>query len=311
MALSIASGKTEHRLFSELPSFFRAGDALVINDTKVIPSRIFGVTDTGGRVEVVIVGEVSKSGEARCLIKGLKKLVPGKKVEFGNALAGEFIRREEDAGVCRFNLHGKKLHDWLEQYGHMPLPPYIKREDEEIDRERYQTVFAARDGSCAAPTAGLHFTREMLGKIEAGGVKVLTVTLHVGPGTFRTITQADVTHHRLDAEQAEVTAEVYEQLKEVKASGGRVVAVGSTVTRALESAALRAGGFSGAADLFIVPGFKFQMVDALVTNFHLPRSSLLLLVSALAGRERLLEAYEEAIREGYRFYSYGDAMFIY
>jgi S-adenosylmethionine:tRNA ribosyltransferase-isomerase len=314
MALRRDSGKTEHHSFSEFPSFLRAGDALVINDTRVVPARIFGITDKGASVELLIVGPVSENGEAQSMIKGLKKMEPGRVMDFGNTLTGEFVRREHDSGVVRFSLHGDELRGWLERYGHVPLPPYIKRDDEPIDRERYQTVFASPAfgrGSCAAPTAGLHFTERMLGEIEAKGVKVFRITLHVGPGTFRPVTQEDVSRHRLNAEYTEVPRSVYEELTDIKSSGGRVTAVGSTTTRALETAAIRGGGFTGETDLFISPGFKFKMADALVTNFHLPRSSLLFLVSAFAGREKILRAYEEAVRKGYRFYSYGDAMFIY
>ena len=311
MTLDRATGKIEHHSFKDLPSFLRPGDALVINDTKVLPARLMGVTDSGGRVEVVVTSPLSESGEAACLVKGLRKLTPGKVINFGNSLTARFIRREGDAGVIRFSLTGSELRDWMERYGRMPLPPYIKREDEPLDRERYQTVFARREGSCAAPTAGLHFTQELLDKIEGKGVKIFKITLHVGPGTFRPLTEENVTLHKLEAERSEVSGDVYENLMDIKSRSGRVIAVGSTATRALETAAIKGGGFTGESSLLITPGFKLQIVDALLTNFHLPRTSLLLLVSAFAGRENLLAAYEEAIREKYRFYSYGDAMFIY
>ena len=288
----------------------RPGDALVINDTKVLPARLLGVTDTGGAVEVVVTSPLSESGETSAIIKGLKKLSPGKVIDFSNALTARFIRRESDAGIIRFNLKGVELRDWMERYGRMPLPPYIKREDEPLDRERYQTVFAEHEGSCAAPTAGLHFTQELLDKIEGKGVEIFKITLHVGPGTFRPLTDENVTRHKLEPELTEVDNDVYTKLVEIKSRGGRVIAVGSTATRALETAAIKGGGFTGESSLLITPGFNFQMVDALLTNFHLPRTSLLLLVSAIAGRENLLAAYEEAIREEYRFYSYGDAMLI-
>lgn len=311
MTLDRATGKTEHRSFRDLPLYMRPGDALVINDTKVLPARLLGITDTGGGIEVVVTSPLSDSGETSALIKGLRKLSPGRIIDFGNSLTARFIRRDGDSGIVRFSLQGGELRDWMERYGRVPLPPYIKREDEPLDRERYQTVFARREGSCAAPTAGLHFTRGLLDKIEAKGVKIFKITLHVGPGTFRPLTEENVTRHKLEAERTDVSPELFTELTDIKSRGGRVIAVGSTATRALETAAIRGGGFSGETSLMITPGFAFKMVDALVTNFHLPRTSLLLLVSAFAGRENLLSAYEEAIKDEYRFYSYGDAMFIY
>jgi S-adenosylmethionine:tRNA ribosyltransferase-isomerase len=316
MTLDQTTGKSQHHSFKDLPSFLRPGDALVLNDTKVLPARLLGVTDSGGRVEVVVTGplggsRLKDSGETSALIKGLRKLSPGRVIDFRNTLTAEFIRREGDAGIIRFSLKGGDLRDWMERYGRMPLPPYIKREDEPLDRERYQTVFAKHEGSCAAPTAGLHFTQEMLSEIEAKGVRIFKITLHVGPGTFRPLTEEDVTRHKLEAEHTEVTSDVYEKLIDIKSRSGRVIAVGSTATRALETAAIKGGGFSGETSLLISPGFNFRIVDALLTNFHLPRTSLLLLVSAFAGRENLLAAYGEAIRREYRFYSYGDAMLIY
>ena len=316
MTLDRATGKTEHHSFRDLPLYLRPGDALVINDTKVLPARLLGVTDTGGGVEVVITGPLGggrplDGGGTAVLIKGLRKLAPGRMIDFGNSLTGEFIRREGDSGIIRFSLKGDELRGWMERYGRMPLPPYIKRDDESLDRERYQTVFARREGSCAAPTAGLHFTQGLLDKIEAKGIRLFKITLHVGPGTFRPVTEEDVTRHKLEAEKTVVPKELFAELTDMKARGGRVIAVGSTATRALETAAIKGGGFTGESSLLITPGFDFKIVDALVTNFHLPRTSLLLLVSAFAGREKLMAAYGEAIRLKYRFYSYGDAMFIY
>jgi S-adenosylmethionine:tRNA ribosyltransferase-isomerase len=244
------------------------------------------------------------------LVRGLKKLKAGDAVDFGNGLSATFAGRAGEMGLLSFNLSHSELGGWLEKHGHIPLPPYIDRPDESADRERYQTVFAAKNGSCAAPTAGLHFTPELLGRIRDKGTTVSTVCLHVGPGTFRPITGEDISGYKPDAEYADVPQTLYEKLAAVKAGGGRVIAVGTTTTRALETAGLRGGGFEGFTDIFIHPGFQFRMVDALVTNFHLPRSSLLALVCAFAGRENTLAAYEEAIRERYRFYSYGDAMLI-
>ena len=235
---------------------------------------------------------------------------PGARVDFGENLSGVFAGRQGDEAVLEMGLSDDELARWLEIHGHVPLPPYIRRPDEDSDRERYQTVFARKNGSCAAPTAGLHFTSKLLENLSNGGIRIFKVCLHVGPGTFRPLDGPSNAGAGLSPEYAEVSDEVYRGLLEVKANGGRVVAVGTTTTRALETAAVRGGAFAGPTDIFIQPGFKFGMVDALVTNFHLPRSSLLTLVCAFAGTDATLNAYEVAIRRGYRFYSYGDAMLV-
>lgn len=308
MSLEKTSGKTSHHLFSDLPSLLKRGDAIVINDTRVVPARIIGKTASGMKIEFLLVER--EGSLVTGMVRGLKKLKPGDSLDFGRNLAGEFVERAGDMGVIRFNMEGNELTDWLQKNGGTPLPPYIDRPPEPIDRERYQTVYAKRDGSCAAPTAGLHFTPELIERLQESGISIHRICLHVGPGTFRPITSDDISNHKVDAEKVEVSQSCYEKLIETKSRGGRVVAVGTTTTRALESAVLKGGGISEKTGLFIYPGFEFKMVDALVTNFHLPKSSLLALVSAFAGRERTLAAYAEAVKREYRFYSYGDAMLI-
>lgn len=307
MVLRRDAGRVEHSKFSNLPTFFNEGDALVLNETRVVPARIFGTLESGRETEFLLVR--FSGNRALAMARSLKKIKTGSKIVFPNNLLAVFAGREDGMGWLEFNLHGAELAGWLEKNGHVPLPPYIERGDERSDKERYQTVFAARDGSCAAPTAGLHFTDKMLEEIRHNGLKICKICLHVGPGTFRPIEDIPP-GGSLSPEFAEVSDETYGELLAVKKNGGRVFAVGTTTTRALETAFLKGGGFSGMADIFIKPGFKFGMVDGLVTNFHLPRSSLLALVCAFGGAERVMSAYETAIREGYRFYSYGDAMLL-
>jgi len=309
MCLDRDTGAVRHRIFKELPDLLHAGDALVVNVSSVLPARLYGRTSRGLDVEFLMVSR-REDGVVRGLVRGLKKLRDGDLIDFGRSLTARFEGRDGDMGLLRFSLSGESLITWMKQFGHVPLPPYINRPDEELDRERYQTLFARRDGSVAAPTSGLHFTQDVFTALVEKGVRIFNVCLHVGPGTFRPVTEDDVSLHKLDPEEADVPQEVYDALADVKSAGKRVVAVGTTVTRALETAAGRGGGFSGPTDLFIYPGYRFAMVDALVTNFHLPRSSLLMLVCAFAGRDRTLKAYREAVEMGYRFYSYGDAMFI-
>jgi S-adenosylmethionine:tRNA ribosyltransferase-isomerase len=307
MVLHKDSGKIEHERFTVLPTRFKAGDAIVLNETRVIPARIFGRIESGRETEFLLVKFAGD--DVIALVRGLKKIRTGSTIVFQNGLTAVFKGREDGMGVLKFNLSGEGLSAWLEENGHVPLPPYIERADEKADKERYQTVFAAKNGSCAAPTAGLHFTAGLLEELEKRGVKNFKVCLHVGPGTFRPIEDLPP-GGSLSPEYAEVPEEVYKGLLEIKKNGGRVFTVGTTTTRALESAFLKGGGFSGPTDLFIKPGFKFGMADALVTNFHLPRSSLLALVCAFAGTDRAQAAYETAIKERYRFYSYGDAMLV-
>lgn len=308
MALDRATGGISHHRFADLPGLLNSGDMLVLNETRVIPARLAGKTQTGTEVEFLFVRFTSEG--ALGMVRGLKRLKSGMTVDFGHGLSARFVRRDGEMGILDFGMDYMGLKEWLAAHGEMPLPPYLSRSAEPLDRERYQTVFAARDGSCAAPTAGLHFSPELLARLGAAGVGVEKLCLHVGPGTFKPMTDEDISNHRLDPEFAEVPQALYDKLAGVKRAGGRVVAVGTTVTRALETAALKGGGFAGETALFIRPGFAFKSVDALITNFHLPKSSLLALVCAFAGREKVLAAYAEAVKGGYRFYSYGDAMLI-
>ena len=314
MVLHRDTGKTEHRIFRDIVEYLKAGDVLVINDTKVIPARLFGRLETGARIELLLVRQPSLS-VWEVLARPARKLKEGKKILFDEELeavvkgyAGEGRR------LVEFKVKGNKdFMEKLEEIGHIPLPPYIEREETPEDREKYQTVFAKKAGAVAAPTAGLHFTEELLEKLRNKGIIIETVTLHVGPGTFKPVKVENVEDHQMDYETYSVPEKTAEEVNRAKAEGRRVVAVGTTVVRTLESAADEGGRVKpgeGSTNLFIYPGYKFKVIDALITNFHLPRSTLLMLVSAFAGRERILNAYREAVKEGYRFYSYGDAMFI-
>lgn len=313
-----------HRRFRDLPDYMRSGDVLVLNDSKVIPARLFGHRVPGGGLcEILLLEPNSDPGATRArwnaLVRPGKKLKPGTEIQFGGILRA---RIEEDSGggerVLSFDRSPAGLREVLDILGHMPLPPYIlarrgERTSREEDRERYQTVYAEHDGSVAAPTAGLHFTHGLLNQIQGMGVEIVRVTLHVGAGTFQPITAQFIRDHELHTESYRIAPEDADAINRAKSSGRRIVAVGTTSVRTLESALddggrVRAG--SASTGLMIAPGYRFRVVDALVTNFHLPKSSLLCLVSALLGRERLLACYEEAVRERYRFYSYGDSMFI-
>lgn len=306
-------GTDRHRHVRDLPELLRAGDLLVINDTRVIPARLFGRRPGGGQIEILLTGRAGER-EWDALVKPGRRARPGTTFILGEdeGLTAEVIEKEE-SGRHRLRF-SEPIEPHLDRLGHMPLPPYIQREDAEEDRERYQTIWARTPGAIAAPTAGLHFTREILDRITAAGIGLAEVTLHVGLGTFKPITAERLEDHRMESERWEVCEATAEAIRRTRENGGRVVAIGTTVVRTLESAALagkgdvRAG--SGATELFITPGFRFQVVDVLLTNFHLPKSTLLMLVSAFAGQERVMAAYKEAIREGYRFYSYGDAMLL-
>jgi len=295
--------------FRDLPDLLRPSDLLVFNETRVIPARLFGHKPTGGRVELLIE---RVTGESSALAHGRasKPLRPGQelKVEGGGRLA--VGSRRDD--LVEIESSDEPLMMLLHRAGHIPLPPYIERADEAADRERYQSVFARVPGAIAAPTASLHFDQNVLAELEKRGIESIRLTLHVGAGTFQPVRGEDVSEHRMHQEWCEVGPTVVEAVAATRERGGRVVAVGTTVVRALESAS--AAGelrpFSGETDLFITPGYHFRVVDALITNFHLPRSTLLMLVSAAAGRERLLAAYRHAVEAHYRFFSYGDAMFI-
>jgi len=305
-----AEGPERHRRVRDLPTLLRPGDLLVLNDTRVIPARLYGRRGEG-KMEVLLVEKLGDR-DWEALVRPGRRARPGSEIVF-EGLSCEVVDKREDRYRLRFS---EPVEPHLDRLGHIPLPPYIHRPehrpehrpDEAADRERYQTVFARTPGAIAAPTAGLHFSEGLLEEIAATGIGIAQVTLHVGIGTFKPVSAERVEDHRMDRERYEVGEETAEAIRRTRESGGRIVAVGTTVVRTLESSAGAAG--SGSTELFITPGFRFQVVDVLMTNFHLPRSTLLMLVSAFAGRERVLAAYEEAIREGYRFYSYGDAMLV-
>jgi S-adenosylmethionine:tRNA ribosyltransferase-isomerase len=306
-----ATGGRTHRVFRELPSLLRAGDLLVVNDTRVLPVRLIGrKADTGGRVEFLLVHRLGAEGQHtwRCIGQASKPIREGMLLLFGDVRAEVVASRGEGMYDVRFPACDE---DALAQVGRVPLPSYIRREPSAQDGERYQTVYARVPGSAAAPTAGLHFTQQILEELEGQGIRRASVTLHVGPGTFLPI-RGEIGDHRMHEERYEVPSSTAEAIAETRARGGRVVAVGTTSLRALESCAaggsVRAG--EGTTNLFVFPGFRFNVVDALLTNFHLPQSTLLLLVCAFGGTDRVLAAYREAVERRYRFYSYGDAMLV-
>lgn len=312
MVLDKRSGEIEHRHFYDLPAYLRPGDCMVLNDSRVIPARLFGVRPSGGVTEVVLLRDL---GDKRweCLCRPGKKMRVGSTVSFGDGELNAVVDEVQEDGnrILRFEYEGIFL-EILDRLGQMPLPPYIKVQLQ--DKERYQTVYSRKPGSAAAPTAGLHFTQELLERIRSMGVEVCFVTLHVGLGTFRPVKAENIEEHDMHSEYCTVSAETAEAINRTKAHGGRVIAVGTTSCRTLESFADENGHIeaaSGWTKIFIYPGYRFKCIDALVTNFHLPGSTLVMLVSALAGRENILHAYETAVREKYRFFSFGDAMFIH
>lgn len=313
LVLDKETGKTMHKHFKDLKSFLKKGDCLVLNDTKVIPARLYGVREeTGARIEVLLLKR--KGNDVwETLVKPGKKARPGTVISFGDGLLKGTVTDvvEEGNRLIQFSYEGI-FEQILDRLGQMPLPPYITHELK--DKTRYQTVYAKHDGSAAAPTAGLHFTNELLREIEEMGVIIAHVTLHVGLGTFRPVKVENVLEHHMHSEFYMVEEEEARRINDVKKAGGRVICVGTTSCRTLESAAGEDGAVkagSGWTDIFIYPGYRFKVLDGLVTNFHLPESTLVMLVSALAGREHVLNAYKEAIEERYRFFSFGDAMFIY
>ena len=311
LTLDKTTGQTGHRHFYDLPTFLRPGDCLVLNDSRVLPARLIGHRPTGGVCEVLLLVDKGE-GLWECLVRPGRKLKPGAQVVFGEGRLTATIEAEVEDGkrLVRFHYQGIFL-EILEQLGKMPLPPYIKAELQ--DNERYQTVYSKVVGSAAAPTAGLHFTPELLAEIQEMGVKVCYVTLHVGLGTFRPVKAENILEHEMHSEFCMISRETADAINETKRRGGRVICVGTTSCRSVESMAGEDGLMterSGWTNIFIYPGYKFKVLDALITNFHLPQSTLIMLVSALAGREHVLAAYEEAVREGYRFFSFGDAMFI-
>ena len=314
MVLDRKTGEIEHKVFKDIIDYLNEGDCLVINDTKVIPARLIGVKpETGATIEVLLLKRLEDRQDTwEVLVKPGKKAKVGAKISFGEGkLIGEIIDIVEEGNrLIQFSYEGI-FEEILDELGQMPLPPYITHKLE--DKNRYQTVYAKNDGSAAAPTAGLHFTNELLDKIEAKGVKIARVTLHVGLGTFRPVKVDNILEHHMHSEYYEVSKEAADIINMTKANGGRVISVGTTSTRTLETVALEDGTIpskSGWTDIFIYPGYKFKAVDNLITNFHLPESTLVMLVSALAGRENVLNAYSVAVKEKYRFFSFGDAMFI-
>ena len=312
MSLDKATGETGHYHFYDLPKFLNPGDCLVLNDSRVLPARLIGHRPTGGVCEVLLLTDKG-DGVWECLVRPGRKLRPGARVSFGEGELSADIEAELADGkrLVRFHYQGIFL-EVLERLGRMPLPPYIKAELQ--DNERYQTVYSRVTGSAAAPTAGLHFTPELLEQIRGMGVRVCYVTLHVGLGTFRPVKAEDIQDHEMHAEFCAIPQETADIINQTKKEGGRVVCVGTTSCRTVESFAGEDGTMSarsGWTSIFIYPGYRFKVLDALITNFHLPESTLIMLVSALAGREHVLAAYREAVEQRYRFFSFGDAMFIH
>ena len=312
LVLDRKTGKREHRIFRDIVEYLNPGDCLVINNTKVIPARLYGAKEgTQAKIEILLLKR--REGDVwETLVKPGKKAKPGTKISFGDGLLmGEVLDVVDEGNrLIKFTYDGI-FEEILDQLGQMPLPPYITHQLK--DKNRYQTVYAKHDGSAAAPTAGLHFTPELLHQIEEKGVKIAHVTLHVGLGTFRPVKVEDVTEHHMHSEYFFIEEDQAKLINDTKAAGGRIIAVGTTSCRTLESAVGEDGKLkatSGWTDIFIYPGYQFKIIDALITNFHLPESTLLMLVSALAGKENIMNAYEEAVKERYRFFSFGDAMFI-
>lgn len=300
--------------FEEFPTLLRRDDLLVVNNTKVFPARLIGRIETGASVELFLIQNVSGS-RWEALAKPARRLKPGKQIDFGKSLTAEIVERLEGGKVVADFSHGGDFFEVLESVGRTPLPPYIKREKSatDLDRARYQTVYAKERGAIAAPTAGFHFTPAILESVRTRVAEIAEVTLHVGYGTFEPVRVEEVADHVVQAERFEISDEAAEQLNRAKSEGRRIVAVGTTTTRALENCFVSHGRFvagKGSANLTIIPGYRFRAVGALLTNFHLPMSSLLVLVSTFAGHELIMEAYRHAVEERYRFYSYGDCMFV-
>lgn len=305
------TGELEHGHFYDIKKYLKPGDCLVLNDSRVLPARLIGARPTGGAVELVLLKDLGNSCW-ECLSRPGRKTKPGQEIIFGDGELKASVQSVTDGGnrIVKFEYEGIFL-EVLERLGKMPLPPYIKEELQ--DSERYQTVYSKELGSAAAPTAGLHFTKELLSEIEAMGVKIRFVTLHVGLGTFRPVKAENIEEHDMHSEFCIVSEETAKAVNETKAAGGRIVAVGTTSCRTLESFTTADGvlqATSGWTNIFIYPGYTFKCIDALITNFHLPESTLIMLVSALAGRDNVLNAYNTAVKEKYRFFSFGDAMFI-
>ncbi len=310
MVLHRDDGRIEHRRFSDMVEYLKPSDILVVNNTKVIPARLIGhKKGTGGEVEILLLRHESDK-LWNCLVRPGRRLMPGAQVEFKNGLMEAEIVEYRSGGqrLVKFSHQGD-FYQILDKVGQVPLPPYIDRQPQEADRNRYQTIYAKEEGAVAAPTAGLHFTPELISSIKSKGIEVLEILLHVGWGTFKGVEAEDIRKHKMDAEYYNISQQVADKLKNSKIGNRRIIAVGTTTSRALESFG-QSGKLSDWTEIFIYPPYEFKMVDALVTNFHLPKSTLIMLISALAGRENVMRAYQEAIREKYRFYSYGDAMMI-
>ncbi|GAB6072886.1 tRNA preQ1(34) S-adenosylmethionine ribosyltransferase-isomerase QueA [Venenivibrio stagnispumantis] len=306
MVLHRENQKIEHKIFYQIIDYINEGDLLIFNDTKVIPARLIGTKETGAKIEIFLLRPL-KEDVWEALIKNVRRLKIGSKVYISQDFFIELIERKEETAIIKLNTEDIKKA--IKKYGHIPLPPYIDREDEEKDKQMYQTVFASKEGAVAAPTAGLHFTEELISKLKQKGVKIGFITLHVGIGTFKPITTEDITKHKMHEEFYQIPEETIKLIKETKENNKNIFAVGTTVVRTLESYA-NTGKTQDYTNIFIYPPYKFKLVDKLITNFHLPKSTLLLLVSAFAGKDFILKAYNEAIKEKYRFFSYGDAMLI-
>ncbi len=310
LVLNRESGEIVDQQFSSIVDLLAEGDLLVMNDTRVIRARLFGQKETGGKVEVLIE-RVLDDHHVLAQIKASKSPKAGTKIQFGQSCSATVTGRQDDLFEVKFDT---TVWDLMEAIGHIPLPPYITREDSEFDVERYQTVFAEKEGAVAAPTAGLHFDQDLLDQLRKKGVQFAQVTLHVGAGTFQPMRVDNLEDHKMHSEIIEVSEAVCDQIKETQKQGGRVIALGTTTVRALESASQNNAEivpFSGETNIFIYPGYEFRSVDAMITNFHLSESTLLMLVCAFAGQEKMMNAYGHAVDQKYRFFSYGDAMFIY
>lgn len=311
LVLERGTGALQDRHFTELPSLLRPGDLLVFNDTRVLPARILGRKASGGSLELMLE-RVLDSQRLLAQLRASKSPKAGQRLLFQDGVEMEVLGRQQDLYELRL-LGERPLLEVLQLIGHMPLPPYIERPDQELDRERYQTIYARQAGAVAAPTAGLHFDQQLFTQLEAMGVSQAFVTLHVGAGTFQPMRVERLAEHVMHQEYLQVTAEVAAAVQRTRAAGGRVIAVGTTTVRALETAAQATGqvrAYQGETEIFIYPGFRFHAIDGLLTNFHLPESTLLMLVCAFAGTEPVLAAYRHAVAQRYRFFSYGDAMFI-
>lgn len=310
------TGKIEHRHFYDVLEYLQPGDCLVLNNSKVLPARIFGVKEaTGAKIEFLLTKRLD-GDRWETMVRPGKRLKPGDIVSFSEDFKARIVDYGQDGTRIAEFLYDGIFMERLEELGKMPLPPYIERESDQEDKERYQTVYCKEEGSVAAPTAGLHFTEELLAKAEQKGVGIAYVTLHVGIGTFRPVKCENIEDHHMHFEEYEISRESAEKINAAKAAGGRVISVGTTSTRTLESAAVEENGRyvvkegAGSTGIFIYPGYEFKMIDSLITNFHLPKSTLLMLISALYDREKILSVYDMAVKEKYRFFSYGDAMLI-